>query len=95
MAIARIFQNVATLLSMSFEGILVIAINITLLIFYAKDFKIGVIISFLGNALLWALFHYFNGEYGVPMVLTFIFLILMAFSFYAVSKTEATGRGLV
>lgn len=79
----------------SFEVIVVLVVNLGLLVFYAKDFKLGLLSGFLLNAVTFMAFYQFTLNWVVPLVLMFMNLIVMALALYAVSKVDSTRGGFV
>lgn len=87
--------NLATNLGVSFEFIIVFVVGLAFLAFFAKDFKLGAIMEFLINALIFIWFYEKNLNWVVPLVLMFMWFIVMAFTLYAVRKQASTYGGLV
>ena len=83
--------QLATNVGFSFPTLVWYIFLVGSIIFYASGFKHGLIISFLGNAALFIWFYKLDLYYVLPLVTMFLNLILMAFSFIAMSKTSARG----
>lgn len=94
MALSPMFQVLENGLSMDFSTQILIVVNLGLLVFYAKDFKLGLSLSFLFNGLLFMWF--FNQEWNwvLPLILFFMSLIFLSLTLYAVSRVTSA-RGFV
>lgn len=88
------FNIIAINLKMNFETILMIFLNIGFMLFFAKDFKLGALLEFLLNGLLFIWFYNQKWAYERPLVLMFAWLIVMALTFYAVN-VEVQKGGLI
>ena len=85
-------DNIASFVGMSFENICIFLIAIGGLIFFAKDFRIGVIMQFIGNALLFMLFYAIGGlDYGSALVLLFFWLTILTLTLYFSAATKRQG----
>lgn len=78
-------------LGVNLETAILFLICIGSLIFFAKDFKIGVIMLFTLSGLCFMMFYFFGVNYRPAMVIFLMSLVIMAISFYAVSKSTAAG----
>lgn len=87
-------QTIVANLGVSFEWVVTIVIFFGGILFYAKDYKLGVIMHFFSFALLFAWFYYAGYNYTPVIVLFFIFLIIMALSLYTISSNKKT-TGLI
>jgi len=90
------FNLIESGLGMPLAYIAVIVIFICSLVFLAKDFKIGMILLFFQNGLLFLWFYYMyqHGDlidYTIPLIMMFISLVILALSLYAVQKTSKEG----
>ena len=77
-------------LGVVFEVILLLVINVLGLIPYAKDFKLGLILSFLANGLLFMGLHALGLNYVLALVLCLMFLVMLCFSLYASGSAQTT-----
>lgn len=80
-----------TNVGMSFENIVLLIIIVGGMIFYAKDFKLGLVIQFLGSGVLFLWFQSAGYNYTPSLITFFITLVLMCFSIYAAAKNESRG----
>jgi len=89
-AIQLIVEN----LGVSFENVLLIVGLIGGMIFYAKDFKLGVVIQLImaGGLFMW--FYEAGYNYAPSLIVFFITLTLLALSIYSSSRQSAQA-GLV
>jgi len=87
--ITTMIQN----LGMSFESIALLLVIIGGFTFYAKDFKLGVIMHLIFTGLLFMWFYAQDMNFVPSLVSFLIFLVTLSLSLYAVSKT--TQRGAV
>lgn len=88
--ITTIFSNIG----LGFESTVLLVTFLAGLLFYVKDFKIGVVGHFLtfGVVFLWFLTSGYN--YTIAFVMFMIFLIIMSLTLYTARKTAVQG-GLV
>ncbi len=82
---------ISTNLGVSLEYIVFIIFLFGSIIFYAADFKLGVILSLFISSGLFMWFKHLNINYVPFIVFMFISLILMAITLFFVSKTASTG----
>lgn len=87
----EVFGDIAGNLLFTFENIVLLLITIGGLIFYAKDFKLGVLMHFLSYGLTFIWFYYMGMNWGISLICCFICLVMLSFSLYAVSQTSRTG----
>jgi len=88
----RLFETLLpSMLGVAFEPILLLVTNIGILVFAAKDVRIAFIVGMVMNAGLFWWFYEASLNYVVPLILIFIYLILMAFSIYAIRSTPTRG----
>lgn len=78
-------------LSMSIENVILLIVILGLSIFYAKDFKLGIIMQLLLSASCFMGFYQLGWNYVPALVIMFITLVLLALSLFAVKKTVDTG----
>lgn len=90
------FNLLETNLAMPLSYIAILVLFVCTLVFFAKDFKIGMIMLFFQSGLLFLWFYYMNStgdaiDYSPPLILMFISIVIMALSLYAVEKTSKEG----
>ena len=89
---------ITTNLTVSIEMIIALLVLMGGFIFYAKDFKLGVSLHFFAFTLnflsFWALNEYYSKTLNISPSLVFmlLFLVIMAFSLFAVEKNAPEGR---
>lgn len=83
--------NIATNLGISAEVTILIVTCLGCLIFFAKDFLLGMIMLFLCGSLNFALGYYMEVNYLPALIVMFMTFILMALSLYIVGQTKAQG----
>lgn len=79
--ITGIEQNVGV----SFETTVLFIVLVGSLVFYARDFKLGLIISMVFSGLLFMWFYTAEYNYVPSVIMFFIFFILLSLSLYPVS----------
>jgi hypothetical protein len=89
------FSNLAANVGVSFENIILLVFIFGGCIFYAKDFKLGLVIQFLGAGLLFMWFKTAGLNYTPSLVIFFITLVLLAFSIIFVAKTGEHGGNVI
>lgn len=72
---------------MSFELIITLIMLFGGAPFYAKDFKLGMLIHLLSFGLEFMWFYEAGLNYGIPLTLFFMFLVITSLSLYAVTKS--------
>ena len=80
-----------TNLGVSFEWTVLLIILIAGLLFYVKDFKLGIVMHFLATGLLFIWFFAADLNYIPSLVFFFIFLVMLSFTFYGVATTTKKG----
>jgi len=91
MAYHTMLTMLADNVGVSVDIILLLVFIMPSLIFYAKNVQLGLSMTFLLSGLSFMVSFYFGGNWLPAMVVMCIFLIFMAFSFYAVGKAAAKG----
>lgn len=76
---------------MSIENIILLVVLLGSIIFYAKDFKLGLLLDFVFSALCFVWFYIAGLNYVYALVCTCIFLVLLSFSLYFVRQTANRG----
>lgn len=90
----EVFGQVATNLATSWDLLLIIIFNVGTFVFFAKDYKIGVVLSFFINGLLSLWFYNDGMNWSITLVLMIISFVVMSLTFYISAQTEKIGRGL-
>lgn len=78
-------------LGMSPEMIILTVTCLGTLIFFAKDFTLGLILFFLNAVLNFMLGYYMEVNWAPALTLAFMAFIVLAFSLYFVDKSAARG----
>jgi len=80
------FQIVEGALGIPAEvGIVILALATTI-VFYAKDFRIGLMSSFIVSALVYLLLYVSNRDTTFALTIMLIFVVLLALSIYLTAK---------
>lgn len=87
--------DIASNVGVSFENIILLIFIFGGCIFYAKDFKLGLVIQFLGSGLLFMWFKQAGYNYAPALVVFFITLVLLALSIIFVAKTGEAGGNVI
>lgn len=101
MAINPGFTQACTNLAMGCDLVLLLVVNIGLLVFFAKDWKLGLAMGFVLNAGLFMWYYQavtvkgYAWFWGAPLITMFLWLIIMALTLYTVNKTAQSGRGFI
>lgn len=85
------FTAIEDNIAMSFEWTIILIVFLGGLLFYAKDFKLGVVLHFFGFGLIFMWFYAASYYYIPAMVIFFIFMVILAFTLYGVAKTAQQG----
>lgn len=89
---------IANNLEISLEVGIAILILLGGFIFYARDFKLGVVLHFLAFGVnflcFWSLNEYYAKDLNTFYALAFmlLFMIIMSFTLFTISKNEPEGR---
>ena len=90
-----VFGNVALNIGMSIENVFLLVLNCGVLVFYAKDFKLGIVFSFFLNSVLFVVMFFLYENLGwnyVPaLVVSMIFLVILSLTLLPVDKAGRTG----
>lgn len=94
------FTSIATNLGLGIDFIIWIALTLGFLIFFAKDFKLGVLITFIGEAVIfmWYFTLYQGGydfNYYYPLIVMFLSLIVLTLSLLFVGGVADKSGGYV
>ncbi len=76
---------------LSFETIAVLIILLGGMVFYAKNFKLGLIIQSVVTGLLFIWFYESSMDWAPALIIFLITFVILCFSLYAVSKEGAKG----
>jgi hypothetical protein len=83
-AITSLISN----LGVSFEVAITLILTLGCMIFFAKDFKLGILMMLFTNAGLFMWFYAASMDnWGLPLGLVFMFIIILSFTLYAINKT--------
>jgi hypothetical protein len=78
-------------LGFGIENIILLVVLIGSIIFFAKDFRLGVVITFISMALL-TMLNLVNGwDYVKPMVIMFIMVIILSFTLLWSMQQDVSG----
>lgn len=86
--------NICTNLGVSCPNLFLVIVVLASLIFYARDFRVGVLMTFFTTTLLFMFLYALNLNYTPTLIVVFISLIMMSLSFYGVGRDNVAG-GLV
>lgn len=86
--IELVFENVG----MSFELTVLFAVTVGALIFFAVDWKLGLVLEFLLSGSIFMWFYSQGYNYAPALIAMFIWLILMSLTLYAVGKGTSQGQ---
>lgn len=84
-------QNILTNLAVSYEVLLTLVIGLGSLVFFAVDFKLGIISLLVSNSLLFIYLYSNNFIWIYPLVVLCMALVILAFTLFAVNRTSPTG----
>lgn len=86
-----IMETVADNVGISLENIVLLVVVLGGFVFYAKDFRLGVVIHFImmGATFMW--FYAAGFNFGTALLLFFMFLILMAFTLFGYRTERPVG----
>lgn len=84
-------ETLSTNLAMTFENIVLLVVVLGGLIFYAKDFTLGLILHMFATGLLFMWFYAADYNYVPALVLTLMFFVCMCLSLYATQKQVTYG----
>ena len=76
-------------LKMGFEDYVLILVVVGGLIFFAKDFKLGIVMWFFVHSLLFLWFYTGGLNWSKVLITFFIGLVLMSLSLFSINKTVA------
>lgn len=87
----NVFNTLAGNLGSSFEHVVFFTLIMLGMIFYAKDFKIGLALQFVVSGCCFMWFYSVDINY-VPALVTFLItLVFLSFSIYAASDSRSAG----
>lgn len=77
------------------ETVIVLVGFLGSLVFFAQDFKLGVLINFVSNGLFFLLFYYLGWSYGIAAVSMFLSLVVLSLTLFFVQKQASQPGGFV
>ena len=95
MALNIAIQLIEDSVGMNFENIMLLLVALGGLIFYAKDFKIGVILHMVGFGCCFMLFYSLGLPYQRALVSFFLMFVILCITLYAISKTAPAYEGFI
>ena len=72
---------------MNFENVVLLLVLLGGLVFYARDFRIGALMHFLGLGLIFMWFYNAGYNYTPALVFFLIFLVILSLGLYSVART--------
>lgn len=81
-------------LGMTIENILLLVVNVIGLLPYAKDFRIGALISLLMNGVLFMGLEYMEMQSRNALIICLLFLVILCLSLY-LSKSASPNTGII
>lgn len=91
LGVTRIVEN----LGVSFETAVCLVFFFGGLVFFAKDFKLGLLMNLLIYAVLFLIFYGTGLNFVVPITMFFLYLIVTSLSLYAIAKVGPSRGGVV
>ena len=91
MKVWPVFYTIADNVGVSFESLIILLLFIGGIIFYARDFKVGLLLHWFAFGLSFLWFYFQGLNWTIALVLFFMFLVLIALSFYSMAKTTERG----
>lgn len=95
----RIFSLLVANVGMGVENLVLLIVLLAGLVFYAKDFKVGLVLQFLGSGAVFMLFYGLtrSSSFGVynyipSMYVFFVTLVIMSLSFYFSARSQSSGQ---
>lgn len=85
--------DIANNVGFSWETIVIIIALAAGFVFYSSSFSIGSLLHFTAFGLIFLWFYTAGYNYTTPLILMFIFLIIMCFSLYANSNIQRMAAG--
>lgn len=74
------------------SDLIFLVVILGMIIFFALDFKIGMVITFIISTLLFMWFYYLGWDYKKPLIMSLITIVLLSLSIFFMDKTQkATG----
>lgn len=83
-------------LGATLENVILLAFMLGCMIFYAKDFKVGVVLQFIISGCLFLAFYALNEEFGgwnyIPSLVVFLItVVIMSITMYTTFKVARQG----
>lgn len=88
-------DNIVDNVGMGFENIVLLIVVLGCLMFFAKDFKIGMVLTFLLSSVCFIAFFNFGLDWGVSLVVMMLSFVLLTLSIYASAKAGSGVGGFV
>jgi len=85
------FNQVASNIGSTFEIMIIFIAFFGGIIFFAKGFQVGITINFVMFAGIFMWFYQAQLNWGIPLIIDMICLVVMALSFYPLSQASETG----
>ena len=86
-----VFNTVATNVGVELHNIFIIVIFLGGLIFYAKDYKLGIVLHFVGFGCLFMALYAMELPFAPALILFIMFGVIMALTLYTISKASQQG----
>jgi len=86
-----LFDIITTNVNISFETIVLIVVILGCIVFFAGDYKIGLLITWVISGLVTIWFYSQNYNYVPISIIFFIILIILSFSIYFENQKQQTG----
>ena len=90
-----VFDFLATNISMSLENAILFVTVVGSLIFFAKDFKLGLVMLFLTSGCLFMAFYNLGWNYTGTVVVFFMSLVIMSLALLSASNKAASGGAFI
>lgn len=87
-----VFDLVTANIGMSFENTVLFALTVGGLIFFAKDFKLGIILEMLISLLCFIWFYDQSMSWGMSLTVFFVWLVILALTIRFVDISQEQGR---
>jgi hypothetical protein len=89
------FSVISGNLLMTFEGLLLTIMGFGSIIWFAKDFKLGLIINFMLFGAVFAWFYTAQMNYNLSMLIFLFTFVLMCMSLYTALSFKGTSGGAI
>ena len=78
-------------LGIAIEHLVLIIVTLGAMIFFAKDFKLGVVMNLIGSALVFMLAYQLGWDFAPALIVFFMWLVILSFTLYAMARTTSKG----